>query len=282
MKLPSWVRGDPHASLKAVAGNHELPSFPTVTAQALELIRDDDSTDAQIAAVVASDPATSVRLLQTVNSAAYAIQRTVESVQQAVSLLGRNELESLLIASAVGRGLPSKPARGFDPKRFWMTASRRAALAQALAERVEPAIQSQCFTAALLQDMAIPVLAHHRDNSYGDLLEDWHRGGEDLALLERKKYDWDHALVATWMCDQWKVPAVLSRAIGAHHGTHEREGGALCPVNVVASLSEANSESDIEKLVGRAASELNLEEAVTLQLVEQSFRSVGSGMSWVT
>lgn len=105
----------------------------------MELIRDDDSTAAQIAAVVASDPATSVRLLQTVNSAAYAIQRTVESVQQAVSLLGRNELESLLIASAVGRGLPSKPARGFDPKRFWMTASRRAALAQALAERVEPA-----------------------------------------------------------------------------------------------------------------------------------------------
>ena len=44
MCLLSWTGGDPHASMKAVVGEYELPNFPVVTLRALELIRNDDTS----------------------------------------------------------------------------------------------------------------------------------------------------------------------------------------------------------------------------------------------
>ena len=280
MKLPSWVHRDPQASLKSILGeDYELPSFPAVIAHSLDVVRDDDASSAEIAAVVASDPATSVRLLSTINSAAYAVRQRVDSVQQAVNLLGRNELESLLIAGAVGRILPDTPAKGFTPRRFWETASRRAALARSLAELVEPSIRSQCFTAALLQDMAVPVLAHHHDSAYGDLLQAWHEEGDDLARMERERYEWDHALAATWLCERWDLPASISAAIGAHHGTGEAGARALGPVNVVAGIGELGMASDIERLVALSESELNIGADVTLRVVSECFDAIESDSS---
>jgi len=281
MGLLSWVRGDPHASLKAVIGEHELPSFPAVTVRALELIRDEESSVTEMADLLASDPGLSVRLLRTVNSTAYGTRRTVESVHQAITLLGRSELESLVISMAVGSALPKGPVRGFDPKRFWITASRRAVTARALADCMDPSVRSQCFTAALLQDMAVPVLAHHRGDPYGEILELWHTGSEDLALLERKEHDWDHALVAAWMAAQWGMPKLLTDAIRAHHGTHEGDATVLAPVSLVACLREVNEGSAIEQLASQAASQLQVAEGEALRLIEKSFEAADQGIALV-
>ena len=86
MGLLSWVEGDPHASMKAVVGEYELPNFPVVTLRALELIRNDDTSLDEIGEAVSADPAATVRLLATVNSAAFSLRRSVDSVEQAVVL----------------------------------------------------------------------------------------------------------------------------------------------------------------------------------------------------
>lgn len=278
MGLLSWARTDPVANLRAVVGDQELPSFPAVTLKALGLIRDENSTAGEIADVVVADPGVSVHLLQTVNSAAYALRRSVESVHQAVSLLGRNELESLLISTAVGRVLPKAPAMGFDPKRFWVTSTRRAVAARTLADRVNPAIRSQCFTAALLQDMAIPLLAHRRADSYGEVLSRWHRGAEDLPSIERALLGWDHALVASWMAEHWKMPKALVAAIRAHHETDDA-ASALAPVSLVAHLREVNDELGIERLVIKAESDLLIPRDEATRLVQESFQAADRDMT---
>ena len=38
------------------------------------------------------------------------------------------------------------------------------------------------FTAALLQDLALPLLAHLQVDLYGSILDSWHNGGADLPL----------------------------------------------------------------------------------------------------
>ena len=132
----------------------ELPTFPAVVMNAIEQLADPDVALDHVGDVLARDPGVSVQLLSVVNSAAFSPRNQVRSVHQAVVMLGRNEVESMLLSVAVHRSLPRDHAVGYEPDRFWAAAARRASVAVTFAEVVDPARRSEHFTAALLQDMA--------------------------------------------------------------------------------------------------------------------------------
>lgn len=260
---------DAKEKMKALLGDYQLPSFPVVIMNALEKVRDADASSAQIAELVASDPGLSVKLLTTVNSAAYALRNKVNNIDHAVSLMGRGELESILISMAVHQLLPTGNDSGFDGQAFWRVAARRAALARGLADLIDPSNRSESFTAALLQDMAVPVLAQQRTLEYSPVLESWYATGADLASLERENFEWDHATVAMWMCDDWGFPDRIAEAIGAHHGT----GGELTALPAVSLVSALNGQDDsagIDQLIERAHADHGLSEDQLVEIVQSS------------
>lgn len=257
-------------TLADVIGDAELPSFPAVVARALALVRDADRPVSEAADAIANDPGLSVKLLGTVNSAAFALRHEVRSVHHAVALLGRNQVESILIASAVRQALPDAPAPGFRAPRFWSGSALRAALAGRLAEALDPATRSESFTAALLQDMAVPVLAHRRTADYGPLLERYHAEPCALHELERDAFGWDHAHVARMLCESWQFPALLTEAIACHHGTEDaaEELTHLPAVDLVAVLHESREAETVERLVELARSRHALEPDRVVAAVE--------------
>jgi HD-like signal output (HDOD) protein len=262
---------DPKEQMKAVLGDYELPSFPVIVMNALEKVRGAEVTNSEISELVATDPGLSVRLLTTVNSAAYALKHKVSNIDHAVSLMGRGELESILISMAVHEVMPTENIPVFDAQRFWGAAARRASLARGLADLVDPSSRSESFTAALLQDMAIPILARQRAADYGPVLEHWYANGADLVTLEREAFDWDHATVAMWMCNDWGFPDRIAEAIGAHHGTNDDELAALPAVSLVSCLREQEEDSGVERLVENAYENYNLPRDQVVDLVDESF-----------
>lgn len=261
---------DPKEQMRAVLGDYQLPSFPVIVMSAMEKVRDADASNAEISELVASDPGLSVRLLTTVNSAAYALKHKVNSIDHAVSLMGRGELESVLISMAVHEVMPTENIPVFDTQRFWGAAARRAALARGLADLIDPSSRSESFTAALLQDMAIPILAQQRADDYGPVLEHWYANGIDLATLERETFDWDHATVAMWMCDDWGFPDRIAEAIGAHHGSND-DLVALPAVSLVGVLREQGESTGVEQLVESTHENYGLTREQVVELVDTSF-----------
>ncbi len=247
----SWLRRkkeDPKQALASALGSFELPTFPNVVLQALGELRDPNSSLAHVGRIISSDPRASTRMLSIANSAAYALKHPVRDVEHAASLLGRSEVESLLLSVGVQASIPQGPKRGYDPTAFWSLATRRAATARSLATRVAPSKKGECFTGALLQDMAIPLLAHARSDQYGPLLEAWHGGEVRLWEAEHQELGFNHAVVAGWMCESWKFPDRLRDTIGAHHDAeHEADSpdvAAQCVavVGLLGSASESHEE----------------------------------------
>lgn len=261
---------DPKEQMKAVLGDYKLPSFPLIILNVLEKVRDADESASEISELVATDPGLSVRVLTTVNSAAYALKHKVNNIDHAVSLMGRGELESILISMAVHEVIPTESIPGFDAHRFWVAAARRAALARGLADLIDPSSRSESFTAALLQDMAIPILARQRADDYGPVLVHWYSNGCDLATLERETFDWDHATVAMWMCDDWGFPERITEAIGAHHGTND-DLVALPSVSLVGVLREQDDTTGVDELVESAFENYGLSRDQVVELVDTSF-----------
>ena len=240
---------EPREALAEVLGKSEIPTFPSALLAILDSIRNPDNSMDKVAEQTLVDPGLVLRVLKTVNSAAYGLRSSVNSMQHACSLMGRSHLESLVLSLAIREVLPDSPSPGFEARRFWTTAFRRASLARQLATKFNPSRQAECFLAGLLLDMAVPLLAQAQAPNYGQVLEQWHSDPEsDLAELENESFGWTHAQLGAALGCAWSLPEYLVSAIEAHHD-HTAGLELGLPVKLVSCLRENDEDPGTGKVI---------------------------------
>ena len=233
------------AKLKQVLKGYQLPSFPALILQILQKIRNPYSSSADIAQSLSLDPGLSSRLLSIANSAAFSPKSRVANLTQAIALVGLSQLESLVLGVGVAKGIPNRNC---------------------------PAKESECFTAAFLQDMALPFLACTRGDDYDPIFKKWHLEGGDLARLEREVFDWDHAEVAAWICAEWEFPENIALAIRNHHspdGDDDLETAG--PVRLVSLLKGIDTDDDAADMILAAEARYNISKGKMQAIIEPSF-----------
>ncbi len=251
--------------------NYELPSFSASVVSLLGKLRDPECSFDAIADDLEVDPGLHVRVLKTVNSVAFGLSHKVSNIHHAVSLLGRARLESLVLSVAVKNNLEDeKTPDWFDMHTFWRAAARRAALARGLAQRLHPETQAEAFTAGLLQDMAVPVLAKNRVRNYQNLYETWNATAEVLSLanLEQDSLKFNHARIGAQMAHNWDFPANLVDMIGDHHS---EAATTLTPLSVrVVSLLKGNPDIPLEETAVQAEQLYALDRNIYCELALQA------------
>ena len=75
-------RHDPLAELRGLLGNFELGSFSSSVMNVLDLLRDPESTMAEIAAPIEMDPGMHVKVLRLVNSVGFGLVKKVSAAYQ--------------------------------------------------------------------------------------------------------------------------------------------------------------------------------------------------------
>ena len=246
--------------LRALVDQDNVPSFPNVVAEAIQQVTTPDVELSEVAQTISADPRLTLAVLKLVNSPSFAARNPITSVHRATVLLGRRELESLLIATGVSATMPTETVGGYSPKEFWYGASLRAITASAIAAVVDPAARYDLFTAALLQDMAQPILFQH-DLGYSELVKqaDSH---PRLAELEHEAMGYSHAELGALMCREWGLPDALSSSIAAHHDSSV-EGHMIVRC---AGLIDGR-EGITDELIAQLADRLGLDDASIRELL---------------
>lgn len=233
----------PPAALREVLGSRRLPSFPSRHQRILDELRRDGENPAPVVEAISMDPAVSVRVLRMANSAAFGLRKPVESIHRAVVLLGRRRLEALVIGLGVARAVPRHRVGPLDRVAFWAAATRRAAIARRLSQEVLPAQTAMLFTAALISDVAVPLLAGIRPRIYADLFRATQKDNIPLEVVERETFGWTHADVAGWLTTEWALPSTLVQLVATHHD----------------AMPKDRSEAGIVRAAALAAGSLGLE-----------------------
>lgn len=247
LKKKLTTKSQPHL---AGIEKYELPSFPSAVMNLLAKLRDPDSSVQELADEIEIDPGMHVRILKTVNSAAFGLKRRVDTVRHAVSLLGRSRLEALVLSVAVKKSV-GRSASGVNIQQFWRTAALRAALSRRLADRLDPGRDAEAFAAGLLQDMGVAVLAD-AISDYAQIYNQWLQSEEaDLTSMEQAAFETDHAFVGARMAQKWDLPTYLAQAIAGHHdGAKE----AQAPVSVrVAALLKKEPDDEQAPIIAQQA-----------------------------
>ena len=251
MKLFGRKKKESAARVRDVLAGEDPPVLPQGIVQLLRLLRDPDSEVAEIAKALEWNPGLVVGVLRTVNSAATGLRRKVDSVPHAVSLMGRAQLEHLVLGVAVQNTLPTPATRGFEAPRFWHMAFFRACLGRALAERLHPATKSLSFTGGLLQDLAVPLLVQARTDTYDPVLARWHADpNSELQVLERETLGWSHDEVGADLANAWELPEPLIHIIAHQHDHAGASDEELLPaMRLVSFLRETECEHGFAALL---------------------------------
>ncbi|WP_041523470.1 EAL and HDOD domain-containing protein [Gilvimarinus agarilyticus] len=115
--------------------------------QLLARLNDPNAAFEDIETIIARDPVLSYKLLRLVNSAAFALPRTIESLRQALTLLGLKIIRNWI-------GLLAMAKLGDKPAELSVKALTRAKLCELVASQTRP--HTQCdtfFTAGLLSTL---------------------------------------------------------------------------------------------------------------------------------
>ena len=181
-------------------------------------------------------------------------------------------MEALVLAAAVADALPADGP--IDLQGFWRTAAQRACLARDLSSHLNPAGAMEAFTAGLLQDMAIPVLAAAFPDRYTAV---YHGAGDEgepeLCARERAEFGFDHAEIGTMMAEAWDLPETLIAGIAHHHCDGE---GALAAVTAVARVRHVEPTDGLAVFREHCEGALGLPVETVDRLVETAEREAAS------
>ncbi len=266
---------DPKKLLQEVLDGFEIKSFPKTVMEVLKALRDPEVSLVKVARLIELDMGMHIRVLKTVNSAAFGLTTKVSNIEHAVMLLGKAKLECLILPLAVKEALPDLRSTCLDMERFWLTAATRASLARLIAQRLHPATQAEAYTAGMLQDIAIPVLMKLKEKEYCSALETWNGDKSTrLVTMEKERFGFDHQGIGGLMAEQWNFPEYLVKAIALHH--QRQNGNGVEPaVTLVSTLRYSNDiteENGIEVMVGLAQKKYGIPRDEILDLVDRAYQ----------
>ena len=181
----------------------------------LELSQDPSNGPAEFARPIEADPGLMAQILRFVNSSYFGFTREITSIRQRWPWWVYEPLRTLR-CGAVFSLVPDPKIGLFDLKGLWQDSLRRAGFARILGHRSQLANAEELFAAALLQDIAIPLLLKELPEQYGPLLH--RRVVEQIRLsqLERETFGWDHAQVAGALVRRWRLPSEFANLIEGH------------------------------------------------------------------
>ncbi len=208
-------------SLAEVLESAQLPALPQTAIRLLELSQDASNGPAEFAKPIEADAGLMGQVLRFVNSSYFGFHREIASVRQALALVGVRTIKNFALWSAVFSLIPNPKFGPFDLKNLWQDSLRRAVFARILGRLLKLPNAEDLFAAALLQDMAIPLLLKELPEQYAALVE--RRGTERVRLshLEREMFGWDHAQAAAALCRNWRLPEEFAVLIERHPNFNE-------------------------------------------------------------
>lgn len=213
--------------LRSVIASTELPTLPSVATRLITMTAREDTTLADIAALVSQDVALSAKILKVANSAFYSFPQQIGSIKQAVSILGINAVRSLVLSFSFLTMKRGKHKTTFNFEKFWERSLASGVAAKLVLEKVKDANTEEIFICGLLQNLGELILARTLPEQYDEILQIVEEQKRDMTEVELEKLGVHHAEIGYHVAKHWGFPETLLLPIIHHHAPEHYPGDKL-------------------------------------------------------
>jgi len=203
-------------SSEIVESVNSLPQFPENILSIQKLIADPSSDMPVIAKHISMDPALTADLLKIVNSAQYMLSKKVDSISEAVKMIGINGIKNLLYSYGTQKILGDDTV---EKKKLWEHSYKTAFYAYNLVKNFknDNSLLDDVYVCGILHDMGKIVFS----NVHPELLEKIKFFCTDKNLpastFENLCAGMNHAELGAMIAEKWNFPDRLVAAIRYHH-----------------------------------------------------------------
>jgi HD-like signal output (HDOD) protein len=187
-----------------------LPPRPQVLVDLSRELGRDEPDLTRVARCVASDVALAAAMLKLANSPAYGGSRRIETLGQALNMLGLKQV-GVMVTSMVMR----KVLRTDDPQltRFWDVSAKRSWALASLARSLKGVDVEVAQTFGLFCDVGIPLLMQ-RFSGYTKVLQAANLDTvRSFTQVEQNEMQTDHALIGALMLSEQDVHESLEQLV---------------------------------------------------------------------
>jgi HD-like signal output (HDOD) protein len=201
---------------RVIASIGELPTSPAIVSSVMGLTSNLNTSIDKLSHALSSDLALTAKVLRLSNSPFYGRARTVQSLQEAIMILGFSTIRSLVVASSTYSMFKHGHDKGLEDN-LWHHSLVTAMGARIIAKRIgKTQFIEEFFLAGLLHDIGVLVLLKRMPLEYAKVLEEERTAGTDRDEAERSILGFTHAELGSLVLERWNFPSILSNAVRCH------------------------------------------------------------------
>lgn len=241
-----------------------MPSLPRHAELARLLLKQDDVSLPDVAALVKQDPPLTARLLRGVNSAAYSLSEPICEPAHAASVLGVRGLQNLIMRAPTFDEKRVQRETGYDVTELWSTSQSIAALCRWMPTRLAEARQfdaDELQIHGLLCDIGRFAMFEGLGNEFAIACKRAREEGRELALVEKESFGFSHNELGAMLVKRWNLPEDFVKTTRFHHNEmHLAEVDSLVAIVYLASQvveHQIRAEAEVEKQMSKRVAALS-------------------------
>ena len=223
-------------SLKEVISKiGSLPSLPDTYRELIQELKTDDASLDRVSEMIGSDVAMTAKVLQLVNSSFFGLPQHVTCAKHAVSLLGLNIIQPLVLTADAFSAFEAPEIDGFSLEESIKHSLAVATAARSIAEHesTDQQLIDDAFIAGMMHDVGKLVLATHVRESFIEAIELSHVEHTTLWQAEKQVLGTSHAAIGAYLLGLWGLPNPIVEAVAYHHQPHHSPNKEFSPLTAV-------------------------------------------------
>ncbi|MDO8946757.1 MAG: HDOD domain-containing protein [Desulfocapsaceae bacterium] len=209
----------PHSNIASIIKHIDsFPPLPSTVIRVLEITGDPESSAHELMQAVLPDQSMCVAILKIANSAFFGRPREVCSIEEAVVVLGFQEIRNIILTQAVFSSFRKfRNTNKHDIDALWQHSLTCGLTAKIIATHTTGYSPSQLFIAGLIHDIGKLILLISFPNYYSSVPEISEHLPLSLSSEEEEKFGISHDKVGMRLLNRWLFPEQLCASTGYHH-----------------------------------------------------------------
>lgn len=200
-----------------IKSTSQVASLPTIYLKIEDALNSANCSNHYLVDILSEDTALSARLLRLSNSAMFNFPNKIDSVSQAITIIGTQQLRALILASSVMTIFKDIPEDLLNMEMFWRHSIACAVSARVIASLRRAANVEYFFLAGLLHDIGRLIMFKEVPVEIGEAMQLATKTQQLLFKVEKEVLGFDHAKLGGMLLKDWKLPPQLIESTFYHH-----------------------------------------------------------------
>ncbi|WP_230425774.1 HDOD domain-containing protein [Spartinivicinus ruber] len=169
----------------------------------------------KIAEIISTDPGIGAQVLKTVNSPAFARTKTINSIHQAVMMLGSGYVTNIINGLMLKRAYDHVDTEALES--FWQGSKDVSLGMVLLARQLNMLAVDDAYLIGLFHNCGIPLMLQKFPNYMEICQQSYGEGVENIAEFEDQQLNTNHCIVGYYVAKAWQLNKDVAEIIRDHH-----------------------------------------------------------------